>query len=126
MFNQGSIELTGVSSDMAINGDGFFRISNNGTGEQMLTRDGSFRVDKEGFMTDKNGNFLLGLVGGDAANTPSVVGKIQIGLDEDVRLNAITSRSMVWAELCWMMGHASMSRHWSGDCYIEWMPMGVI
>ena len=88
MFNQGSIELTGVSSDMAINGDGFFRISNNGTGEQMLTRDGSFRVDKEGFMTDKNGNFLLGLVGGDAANAPSVVGKIQIGLDQDVRLNA--------------------------------------
>ncbi|MGB0418159.1 MAG: flagellar hook-basal body complex protein [Opitutales bacterium] len=88
LFNQGSIELTGVSSDMAINGDGFFRISNNGTGEQMLTRDGSFRVDKEGFMTDKNGNFLLGLVGGDAANPPSVVGKIQIGLDQDVRLNA--------------------------------------
>jgi flagellar hook protein FlgE len=88
MFTQGSIELTGVPSDMAINGDGFFRISNNGTGEQMLTRDGSFRVDKEGFLADKNGNFLLGLVGGDAANAPSVVGKIQIGLDQDVRLNA--------------------------------------
>lgn len=87
MFTQGSIELTGVPSDMAINGDGFFRISNNGTGQQMLTRDGSFRVDKEGFMTDKNGNFLLGLVGGDAENPPSVVGKIQIGLDQDVRLN---------------------------------------
>jgi len=88
LFTQGSIELTGVPSDMAINGDGFFRISNNGTGEQMLTRDGSFRVDKEGYLADKNGNFLLGLVGGDAANTPSVVGKIQIGLDQDVRLNA--------------------------------------
>ena len=87
LFTQGSIELTGVPSDMAINGDGFFRISNNGTGEQMLTRDGSFRVDKEGFLADKNGNFLLGLVGGDAANLPSVVGKIQIGLDQDVRLN---------------------------------------
>lgn len=88
LFTQGSIELTGVPSDMAINGDGFFRISNNGTGEQMLTRDGSFRVDKEGYLADKNGNFLLGLVGGDAANAPSVVGKIQIGLDQDVRLNA--------------------------------------
>ncbi len=88
LFTQGSIELTGVPSDMAINGDGFFRISNNGTGEQMLTRDGSFRVDKDGYLADKNGNFLLGLVGGDPANAPSVVGKIQIGLDQDVRVNA--------------------------------------
>ena len=54
----------------------------------MLTRDGSFRVDKEGFLADKNGNFLLGLVGGDANNAPTVVGKIQIGLDQNVRLNA--------------------------------------
>lgn len=88
LFTQGSIELTGVPSDLAINGNGFFRISNNGTGEQILTRDGSFRVDKEGYLADKNGNFLLGLVGGDAANAPSVVGKMQIGLDQDVRMNA--------------------------------------
>jgi flagellar hook protein FlgE len=88
VFGQGSIELTGVASDLAISGDGFFRVSNPGTQQQFLTRDGSFRVDKDGYLADKNGNYLLGLTGGDSFVAPGVLGRIQVGLDQEVRLDA--------------------------------------
>lgn len=81
MFSQGAIETTGVSSDLAISGDGFFRVYDSINGQQFLTRDGSFRVDESGFLTDKAGNFLLGAVGGTATSEPNTLGRMQISLD---------------------------------------------
>lgn len=43
-FQQGGIDDTGVQSDLAINGNGFF-ILNDSAGDQVYTRDGSFRLD---------------------------------------------------------------------------------
>lgn len=43
-FRQGGIEGTGFASDLAIDGDGFF-VLRRGDGEQVFTRDGSFRLD---------------------------------------------------------------------------------
>ena len=91
----------------------------------MLTRDGSFRVDKEGYLADKNGNFLLGLVGGDAANAPSVVGKIQIGLDQDVRLNANGQPIDGLGRIVLDDGTRAYEPTAGGTVYIEWIPMGV-
>lgn len=81
IFGQGSVELTGVASDLAISGDGFFRVYNSESDQSFLTRDGSFRVNEEGFFTDKNGNFLLGAVGGTPNSAPDTLGRVQIGLD---------------------------------------------
>ena len=91
----------------------------------MLTRDGSFRVDKEGFMTDKNGNFLLGLVGGDAENPPSVVGKIQIGLDQDVRLN-VKGQPIDNLGRIVLDDGTRVYEPTAVGLSIEWIPMGVI
>ena len=44
MTSQGSIETTGIASDLAINGTGFF-VLRNADGRQVYTRDGSFSVD---------------------------------------------------------------------------------
>ncbi len=41
-FGQGSLETTGIASDLAIEGDGFF-ILNDSEGTPLYTRDGSFR-----------------------------------------------------------------------------------
>lgn len=41
-FGQGAMETTGVASDLAVEGDGFF-ILNNNAGTPVYTRDGSFR-----------------------------------------------------------------------------------
>jgi len=87
LFGQGSIELTGVASDLAISGEGFFRVYDAASEQQFLTRDGSFRVDENGYLADKNGNFLLGLVGGDDENAPNVVGRMQISLAEEVKMD---------------------------------------
>jgi len=81
LFGQGAIELTGVSSDMAISGDGFFRVYDAINNDQYLTRDGSFRVNESGYLTDKAGNFLLGATGGTSSKSPDVLGRIQVSLD---------------------------------------------
>jgi flagellar hook protein FlgE len=57
-FSQGNIEFTNNALDLAISGNGFFVISNNGAAE--YTRAGSFRVDREGFLTNANGGRLQG------------------------------------------------------------------
>ena len=41
-FGQGSLETTGIASDLAVEGDGFF-ILNDSAGTPLYTRDGSFR-----------------------------------------------------------------------------------
>jgi flagellar hook protein FlgE len=58
-FTQGSL-TTGTSNslDLAINGNGFFMLSNNG--EKLYTRAGAFHTDKEGFVVNSSGQNLQG------------------------------------------------------------------
>ncbi len=88
LFDQGSIEATGVASDLAIAGDGFFRVFDSGNNNQFLTRDGSFRISEEGYMTDINGNFLLGLSGGTPDSRPDVLDRIRVDLEDNVKTNS--------------------------------------
>ena len=81
---QGAITRTGVNSDLAIAGEGFFVVKDPQTGAEFATRDGSFRVDQNGYLVSSNGYRLQGLTAtaGAAypATTPSAtVGDIQIG-----------------------------------------------
>ena len=57
-FTQGNIQSTGNPLDMAINGQGFFRMNNNGN--ITFTRNGQFQLDKNGYIVDSNGNQLTG------------------------------------------------------------------
>ncbi len=57
-FGQGTITTTNNSMDIAINGNGFFRMSNNGA--ITYTRNGQFHLDQNGFMVDNSGNQLTG------------------------------------------------------------------
>ncbi|MBE0494219.1 MAG: flagellar hook protein FlgE [Thiomicrospira sp.] len=60
-FEQGTITATGRELDLALDGEGFF-ILNDQTGKygNVYTRNGSFKLDKEGFMTDQAGNKVMG------------------------------------------------------------------
>jgi flagellar hook protein FlgE len=49
-FTQGDIVSTQNPLDMAINGRGFFRTSNDGSVE--YTRNGQFRMDKDGYVVE--------------------------------------------------------------------------
>jgi flagellar hook protein FlgE len=57
-FTQGNISSTGQSLDMAINGNGFFMLSDNGS--KLYTRNGTFYSDKAGNIVDVGGNNLQG------------------------------------------------------------------
>ena len=57
-FGQGAAQTTGRSSDMMIQGDGFF-IAKSG-GESLYTRAGSFSFDANGSLTTPNGQIIQG------------------------------------------------------------------
>ena len=70
-FGQGGITTTNSSLDVAINGNGFFQMSNNGV--TTYSRDGTFQRDKNGFIVDSQGRNLMGY----AANTGGVINTAQ-------------------------------------------------
>lgn len=58
LFTQGNITSTNNPLDMAINGSGFFRISNNGS--ISYSRNGQFSLDKNGYIVNAQGAQLTG------------------------------------------------------------------
>ena len=54
IFSQGSLQNTGVDTDIAVVGDGFFRVQQY-DGSFAYTRDGSFKVDMNGQLVNSNG-----------------------------------------------------------------------
>lgn len=56
-FSQGNISTTDNPLDMAINGNGFFILDDNGS--NIYTRAGNFRVDRDGFVVNTQGNKLM-------------------------------------------------------------------
>ncbi|RQR49215.1 flagellar hook protein FlgE [Burkholderia sp. Bp9002] len=72
-FGQGTINTTNNALDVAINGNGFFQMSNNGV--VTYSRDGTFRRDKNGFIVDSQGRNLMGYnaVAGGVINTAATV-----------------------------------------------------
>lgn len=55
--SQGSLQMTGVKTDVAIDGAGFFKIVD-GNGQVAYTRSGALNVDLFGRLTDKDGNII--------------------------------------------------------------------
>jgi len=59
-FIQGSISTTGVPTDLAVSGGGFFVVQNTLSGAQFVTRDGSFHVDDSGYLVNSDGMRVQG------------------------------------------------------------------
>ncbi|MGY0799292.1 flagellar hook protein FlgE [Lysobacter sp. A286] len=106
-FDQGNIEFSGKALDLAISGEGFFTLSDNGA--NVYSRAGNFGADSEGYVVNPSGNRLqvflpnasgtgfdtgrmgdLQLAVGDAP--PQATGKVDIGtnLPADAKVPAIT------------------------------------
>ena len=67
---QGTLSGTSSSTDLAINGNGFFVVSDGNNAGQYLTRAGSFVADKNGNLVNTAGYTLMGYAMG-ADGTPS-------------------------------------------------------
>ena len=57
-FSQGDLEFTDNALDVAINGDGFFQVKENGVVE--YTRAGAFKIDKDGYISTVSGARVQG------------------------------------------------------------------
>jgi flagellar hook protein FlgE len=57
MFTQGSLSNTGVSTDLALSGDGFFVVNGNvdGVAGNFYSRNGQFKINTDGFITNFDG-----------------------------------------------------------------------
>lgn len=62
-FSQGAIQTTSGSLDAAIQGSGFFVVKD-GTGSRLLTRDGTFQLDKQGYVVTLSGERVQRYVNG--------------------------------------------------------------
>jgi len=58
-FSQGNVSITGNSLDVAINGGGFFPLTKT-DGTTAYSRDGQFKLDKDGNIINNSGSFLMG------------------------------------------------------------------
>ncbi len=60
-FNQGSLDVTGNSLDMAINGEGFFTLADDPANITALvySRAGAFEINKDGIVTNAQGQALM-------------------------------------------------------------------
>lgn len=58
-FTPGTIEISSSSSDLAIEGDGFFIVQGS-SGEQLYTRNGSFEINSQNQLATRTGDIVLG------------------------------------------------------------------
>ncbi|MCJ8167969.1 flagellar hook protein FlgE [Atopomonas sediminilitoris] len=101
LFNQGNINFTQNSLDLAINGNGFFVTSNNG--EIGYTRAGYFGTDREGYLVnnfgyrlqgygaDANGNIINGVRTDLQIDTASQAPRATTGITQGMNLNAAST-----------------------------------
>ena len=102
-FTQGDINNTGNVLDMGINGSGFFTLSNNGS--VSYTRAGTFKVDKDGFITntdytsrlqgygvDANGKIINGVLTDLKIDTSNLAPKSTSLVTSTINLNSTASK----------------------------------
>lgn len=93
-FNAGSIAATGIASDLAIQGNGFFILSQNSGERQTFTRDGSFSISTDGFLVDSaTGLYVQGYPADDDGNinTDFNVDRLSIPVGGDSIVQATTN-----------------------------------
>lgn len=62
LHKQGTLSNTGLSTDLALSGDGFFTVNGtvDGVSASFYTRAGQFQLDKDGFLTNPTGLNVMG------------------------------------------------------------------
>lgn len=90
-FSQGNITTTSNSLDVAINGGGFFQLTQP-DGTSAYTRDGSFKLDKDGYVKTNNGAFLMGFPTDKLGKpTSATIEKLILPTNAPIAANATTA-----------------------------------
>jgi flagellar hook protein FlgE len=75
-FAQGNVSFTDNNLDLAISGQGFFRLNDNGT--TVYTRAGNFGVDNTGYIVNPNDQRLTGYLADSSGAISGALGDIQL------------------------------------------------
>jgi flagellar hook protein FlgE len=81
LYTAGTLNSTGVSTDLAISGvpaNGFFVVKDSSSGATYVTRDGEFNLDANGNLVNDNGLNVQGYTGTAPYTSASTIGNIQI------------------------------------------------
>lgn len=78
LVTQGAILGTGITTDLAVSGDGYFIVEDPATQGSFYTRNGQFQVDKEGFITTVEGLRLQGFPANAQGNLQGALGNLQV------------------------------------------------
>ena len=97
-FSNGSLETTTNATDVAITGNGFFRVKPMNSNVEYYTRAGNFLFDKNGYLTDPNGYVLQGWkvdqTSSQQISSGTIVtgssGIVGSGVPQDIRLDTFT------------------------------------
>ena len=94
-FLQGSFETTTSATDIAIQGNGFFKVKPKYNNESYYTRAGNFSFDREGYLVDPHGYVLQGWeidrnMANQITDSRSNSGIIGSGSPVDVKLDTFT------------------------------------
>jgi flagellar hook protein FlgE len=95
-FTQGSLNTTGNTLDLAVDGDGFFQLANT-SGATFYSRAGQFQVDRLGQVTDPNGTLLQGYQATASGVITGAIGNITLASTNSAPQT--TSTSMIKANL---------------------------
>lgn len=79
-FNSGPVQTTGRSTDLNIQGNGFFTIMNP-NGGMYLTRAGNFSLDADGYLVNPQGLKVLGSSGTTGVGNSSIPVQVPVSLD---------------------------------------------
>ncbi len=80
LFNQGNVTSSNNTLDMAISGQGFFRMSNNG--EITYSRNGQFQTDKNGYIVNSSGLRLTGKLADANGQLTGATGEIKMNYSD--------------------------------------------
>ena len=75
-FTQGNIGFTDNNLDLAISGQGFFQLSDNGV--SVYSRAGTFRVDRDGFVVNGQAQQLMGYGADSSGRITGALGNIRL------------------------------------------------
>jgi flagellar hook protein FlgE len=80
MHKQGTLSNTGISTDLALSGDGFFTLSGtvDGVSSNFYSRNGQFQLDRDGYMVNATGLKVMGYAAAADGTFEASLSEIQV------------------------------------------------
>jgi len=94
-FTNGTVTSTGIASNMALQGNGFFVVQSDTNNQITYTRDGDFTVNSQGQLSTATGQLVMGYPAVDGVvSTSSALAPIDVNQAANIPAVATTSFSM--------------------------------